>query len=54
MELEIVKAGETEGAAFIHPETAKAEGIYDGNIILFEDPTTGNFGAAPVYTYKIF
>lgn len=52
MELEIVKAGETEGAAFIHPETAKAEGIYDGNIILFEDPTTGNFGAAPVYTDK--
>ncbi|MGQ9722521.1 MAG: VWA domain-containing protein [Candidatus Jordarchaeum sp.] len=52
MELEIVKAGETEGAAYIHPETAKTEGIYEGNIILFEDPTTGNFGAAPVYTDK--
>lgn len=52
MELEIVKAGEAEGAAFINPETAKAAGIYEGNIILFEDPTTGNFGAAPVYTDK--
>jgi uncharacterized protein YegL len=52
MELEIVKAGETEGAAYINPEVAKSEGIYDGNIILFEDPTTGNFGAAPAYMDK--
>ncbi len=52
MELEIVKAGEREGAAFLNPEDAASQGLFDGTIIVFEDPTTGNFGAAPVFIDK--
>lgn len=52
MEFVIVKAGEREGAAFLNPEDAASLGLLDGTVIIFEDTTTGNFGAAPVYTDK--
>ncbi|MEM1885450.1 MAG: hypothetical protein QXZ24_07580, partial [Candidatus Jordarchaeales archaeon] len=52
MEFVIVKAGEREGAAFLNPEDASSLGLLDGTVIIFEDTTTGNFGAAPVYTDK--
>ncbi|MEM3465814.1 MAG: VWA domain-containing protein [Candidatus Jordarchaeales archaeon] len=52
MEFEVVKAGEREGAAFLNPDDASSQGLFDGTVIVFEDPTTGNFGAAPVYTDK--
>jgi len=52
MELEIVKAGEREGVALLNPEDAASQNIFEGTIIIFEDPTTGNFGAAPAYTDK--